>query len=334
MLIGKIRPKKSYEVLNDNIDESYNFEVVSRINDLCSLQCPYCHWCHGYHYDLNEWFETHLKLLEVLLPLHKNILFSFHGGEATEHPEYNLFESMIFKLKDKFGSHLTTLLMSHGLSPLSKYEVFDKLNLTLHFNESLRVRKLDNFFLTLETFRNKVVTVDIMLESVEEPNLDLYKDTVCNLIEYCFKYGIKVTLLKDYCHYKDPSIASNKVNQFIVNKYGELGSKFNIDNHVYSYNQLFQLGLNCEGYKCYALRDICYTACNKLFACGVHMTSYLKSVVYNQHCNYYHESLLDLKEVDTSFLKSFFMIYKYKLFKCKWPYCGGDFEVQKVISDL
>ena len=167
-MIGSIRPEQSYQILDTrkNIVRDTSFEVVTRINDSCNLRCTYCHWNKHIHYDLNVWEKVHDKLFTILdKHLGESILLAIHGGEAYTHPNFDYFVKILTSMKKRY--RLTVNYMTNNTFQLCP-DVFDVLDVTLHINELCKHSLIDRFFRNLEIYKDRVNSVDVMLEHISD----------------------------------------------------------------------------------------------------------------------------------------------------------------------
>jgi hypothetical protein len=327
-MIGAIRPQNYYRILDSrkNIAKDTTYEVVTRINDSCNLQCTYCHWNRGLHYGLDLWHLVHDKFFRALKELGHSILLAIHGGEAYTHPEFDKFVRILETMKVKYD--LVVDYMTNNTF-LTCPDIFDVLDVTLHATELYNHRLIDRFFHNLDTYKDKINNVDIMLEYVFDEKL--YEQIVTSVCEWCIQHNKNLMLTYGYCHCSY-SPMEQELNRALYETYRDyISLRFDIDGTIYEYSDLFILGVNCLDLECDALRKICYVRDKYLYACGIHMTSHLKVETGMKNCQYYHTPFLNLQEASLERIKSFLLVYKRFRFKCKWTYCGGDFEVQKYL---
>lgn len=307
-------------------DAKVSYEIVYRITNKCFFKCEYCKWCSFDHYPTNLCLKSIETLVKVLHSIGKDkLLVYFHGGEPLYHPDFKEILSYILTLKEIQYIVIATngVMIDDDLIDLSINSRKVVFSVTFHYNE-LKRHNLLNVFVNnaSKLYDNKLLdTLEIMCESFDKE----FKSYI-SLFEDTFK-GINITYTYAMCHYgKNKALYETYKHCFHKNPI-----HFQIDDKLYDHSQLFYYGLNCYGLQCDALRKIIYLEGNgDTFVCGIHMTNYIrKTNCYTKEGT--NEPLCNVL-TDASKLRAHLLLYSKVGYKCRWEYCGGDFEVPKYTS--
>lgn len=314
--------KKTYEIISTGKSiNPVDYHVTFRLNDKCNLSCEYCRWYDGENYDkpietINAIFNFFEKMK------YKAVLFYFHGGEASIHPQ--VIETLEYlRLKEK-ETGIRTIIefqtnMSYSLNKFKKIVgIIDELSISYHFVDLWKTNTHYQFvrnFCWLKLNNKSIERFDIMLENVPDDQLeDFYK----NILWFLSYDGIVDSeMIHGFCHYSKNPIVKQKHIDF-YNKYNKTEQLYKVDGVIYNTNDLFTEGLDCQGCKCDAgTNDIMLNADGNVFTCGIEMT------YYRMGCQ---EAIRPITNILTDNNYSTILKIKTKIkTTCKFDYCGGDF---------
>ena len=319
----KIIPEHSYEIKNLNLPRiDGDFSVTFRITDSCNLKCEYCFWNAGIHYDYKDIKIT----IEELFKFFKhekmdNIIFYFHGGEASTHPRlFDIFR-YLHEMKNMYNINIiiefqTNLAMSNLCDIL---EYIDLLNISYHYDELIKHQKHQVFMDNWEylcKIQYQINTLDIMLENVKD--VDIFHNNILKLLQYDNISNSE--MIYAFCHYSNnPETYTKHIEFYKMHNKNE--QQYIIDNKIYNTNDLFEKGLDCQGWKCDAgIQSIVVNGNGDVFNCGIHMTNYTNRKIGTPYTNlindkHHHIKLKVLHQQGTI---------------CKWDYCGGDFYLPRI----
>lgn len=339
MQVGQIVPRKHYRVLETSNEDGFNpdFQVTFRITEACDLKCNYCHWHSGAHYKYEDIIQCIDKLFEYFVKQgFRRVLFYYHGGEPTRHPRVVDILKYIHERSAATGIQAynemqTNLTVSADkLRAILKY--CDRFNVSFHYLELAVKNKLASFDRNWDLLAElgiKLHNFDIMMENVERNNR-FYIDRIVTIdpddfysrvIEY-LKYPniINSEMIYGFCHYEYPEEVAERHREF-YKKHNRTEQKYDIDDKIYTTNDLFKLGIDARGSRCGAGREsITINGDGNVFHCGIHMTNFIRQC--GQEIPY--TNLL----TDAVALAKMSILYKTGTI-CRWDYCGGDFYLSR-----
>jgi len=329
---GRVIPTKSFELRSTNETAlHYDMDITFRITEACDLKCKYCmYWHHGKHYSRENILGSIDKLFEFFVASEMtSVLFYYHGGEPTKHP--NILEILQY-IKDKSketGVQSYTELNTNFTLDTSKLETLlpyiDRLNISFHYNELIeREYKLANFYKNYELIVDKgllIHNLDIMLDTVRADRLSDFYERIEEFITY--KNIMHTEMIYGFWHYGEESNRKSKEQHL---EFHDLHNKddqqFVIDNISYNTSELFIEGVNCQGWQCDAGRTFMYVnGDGSVFSCGGHMTRFIRPEVAE-------ESNTNLM-TDENAVKKLLILRRIGT-KCRWKYCGGDYPRDRV----
>jgi MoaA/NifB/PqqE/SkfB family radical SAM enzyme len=323
-----IKPNKSYKIIDINSDRGYNSEynVILRITEACDLQCSYCHWHAGRHYDYDSIIASIDKLFEFFQQQkYKRVLFYYHGGEATRHNKIlDILKYIKQKSNDTGIEALNELqtnltIRTEFLEQLLSYT--DLLDISFHYLElSKRGYKLtafDNNFEWLVAHNKQIHNFDVMMEDVPaELQTEFYQ-----YIEKYISYPKITHSEMIYGFYEYSNTEASHIEFY--NKHNRTEQKYEIDGIVYNTNDLFKNGLDCTGWKCSAGKKNLYVnGDGNAFVCGEPTTRFVKGQSETPYTNLITEP---------NALTKLFVLSKSGTI-CKWNTCGGDYYLEKTIT--
>lgn len=127
-------------------------------------------------------------------------------------------------------------------------------------------------------------------------------------------------MIYGFCHYVYPEDVAEKHMEF-YKKHNKTEQRYEIDDKIYTTNDLFKLGVDARGWKCAAGKEsITINGDGNVFNCGIHMTNYIReSAPEVPYTNLVHDKLAVTKMS---------ILYKTGTI-CRWDYCGGDFYLSR-----
>jgi len=325
----RIRPKKYYKILkteSDGVDIDYS--MTFRITDSCNFKCGYCFWNDGINYPYEAVTQTVANLYDFFVKEgFKSVLFYFHGGEPSLHPQ--VIEILKYmRAKEKEYGIKTYLEFQTNLS--LKKQVYIDINDYVDFFDvtyhHLEVTKHNNY----PTFKDNLETVsgygnlrnlDIMLENVEENDIDHFYSNIKEILEYPCQYS---EMIYGFCHYKYNAETKQRYLDF-YKKHNKYEQQYEIDGKIYNTNDLFKEGLDCRGWICdVGQRNITINGDGNVFMCGIHMTN------FTHRCS--DDPPYTNIVTDPSWSGKMSILRKIP-FKCRWDFCGGDFYIPRYKKD-
>ena len=339
MQVGQIVPKRTYNILNTNDEggRSIDYSVTFRITEACDLKCNYCHWHSGKHYAYEDIITSIDKLFQFFVKeKFKNVNFYYHGGEPTRHPKVLDILKYIHQKGAETGINATNEMQTNLTIKESKLlemlPYCDSFNVSFHYLELKRLNKLKDFDHNWKVLTDMGVTMhtlDVMMENVEAGNR-WYQGKTVEVIPEEFYERVKDYLAYDkimncemiygFCHYVYPEDVAKKHMEF-YKQYNKTEQRYEIDNVIYTTNDLFKLGVDARGWSCAAGQEsITINGDGNVFHCGIHMTNYIRqSEPEVPYTNLVH---------DPATLPKLSILYKTGT-KCRWDYCGGDFYLSR-----
>ena len=335
MQVGQIKPERSYNVIHKNDEGSrpIDYSVTFRITEACDLKCNYCHWHSGKHYAFEDIVSSIDKLFEFFQKQKfKNVNFYYHGGEPTRHPRcLDILKYIHQKGKETgitaYNEMQTNLTIGEDkLRAMLPY--CDMFNASFHYLELKRLNKIKNFEHNWEVLKELGIPIhnmDIMMENVERGDRWYQGKTVeefYNKVIY-FLENDKIQnceMIYGFCHYVYPEDVAEKHMEF-YKKHNKTEQRYEIDDKIYTTNDLFKLGVDARGWKCAAGKEsITINGDGNVFNCGIHMTNYIReSAPEVPYTNLVHDNLAVTKMS---------ILYKTGTV-CRWDYCGGDFYLSR-----
>lgn len=322
---NKIKPQHTYEIVNLGKEKiGIDCHVQIRITEACDLQCSYCHWHSGKHYSYDDIIQSIDTLFEFFKKQkYKRVLFYYHGGEATRHP--NVLEILQYiKLK---GSEMNILafneLQTNLTLPLSKFKKLvpycDQLDISLHYNELLRrlfkKKAFDENFQWLKDNNIIINNFDVMLEDLPISKLGDFYSEINQYLEY--NNIVNSEMVYSFFEYSNNVIDEHK-NYYV--KHNKTEQKYLIDGTLYTTNDLFKQELDCVGWKCdTGKRHIYLNGDGNIFTCAAPMTRYVNGEDEIPYTNLITDSVAISK---LSILHMTGTI-------CKWDSCAGDFYINR-----
>lgn len=339
MQVGQIVPKRSYHVLHTN-DESgrpLDYSVTFRITEACDLKCNYCHWHSGKHYTYEDIVVSIDKLFEFFQKQQfKNVNFYYHGGEPTRHPR---IVDILKYIHDKgkatginaYNEMQTNLTIGEDkLRAMLPY--CDQFNVSFHYLELKVKGKLNSFIRNWEVLKDTGTVLhsfDVMMENVEKGHrfhnnaiIEIDPDEFYAMVVEFLKYDkiINSEMIYGFCHYVYSEEVAKKHMDF-YKTYNKTEQKYEIDDEIYTTNDLFKLGVDARGWHCAAGQEsITINGDGNVFHCGIQMTNYIRqSAEEVPYTNLVHDKLSVTK---------LSILYKTGTI-CRWDYCGGDFYLSR-----
>lgn len=320
-----IIPLYQYEILNIR-DNTFNidYHVQLRITEACDLQCEYCHWHSGKHYNYDDIIETVKALFDFFKSQkYTSIIFYYHGGEATRHPK---ILDILKYIKDKakeYNIQARNELQTNLTLPNAKFKELvkycDKIDISLHYKELIRrsykKKEFDNNFNWLVDNNIIINSFDIMLENVDSINLQTFYNEINAYLNY--KNIIHSEMIYGFYEYS----SAHKMHEDYYKKYNKTEQSYLIDGITYNTNELFQRTLDCRGWKCNTGKKHIYVnGDGNVFVCAAPMSNYVKNN--------------DSETPFTNLLSDKLAINKLSILTksgtiCKWASCAGDFYVNR-----
>jgi MoaA/NifB/PqqE/SkfB family radical SAM enzyme len=339
MQVGQIVPKRSYKVLSPAEEGgiSYDYMVTFRITEACDLKCNYCHWHSGAHYKYEDIIVTIDKLFEFFVKQKfKSVLFYYHGGEPTRHPRCLDILKYIHQKGNETGIKSYNEMQTNLTIKESKLREMipycDQFNASFHYLELKRLNKLKDFNHNWEVLKELGVTIhnmDVMMENVERGDrwhqgkiIEIIPEEFYDSVVYYLSYDkiINCEMIYGFCHYVYPEDVAEKHMAF-YKKHNKTEQRYEIDDTVYTTNDLFKLGIDARGWKCAAGQEsITINGDGNVFHCGIHMTNYIRdSAPEVPYTNLVTDKMSVVK---------LGILYKTGTI-CRWDYCGGDFYLSR-----
>ena len=339
MQVGQIVPKRSYNVLSSINEDgiSYEYMVTFRITEACDLKCNYCHWHSGTHYKYDDIIASIDKLFEFFQKQNfKSVLFYYHGGEPTRHPRcVDILKYIHQKGQetgiDAYNEMQTNLTVSEEkLRDMLPY--CDQFNVSFHYLElkiKNKLKAVDRNWEVLKELGIPLHNFDVMMENVErghrfhnEEIVEIDPDEFYSKVVYYLENTniLNSEMIYGFCHYVYPEDVAEKHMAF-YKQHNRTEQKYEIDDEIYTTNDLFKLGVDARGWLCAAGQEsITINGDGNVFNCGIHMTNYIR------------QSAPDLPYTnliqDPIALTKMSILYKTGTI-CKWDYCGGDFYLSR-----
>lgn len=325
MQVGEIRPTRHYKVLNVNDPGGFDPDMAFtfRITEACDLKCNYCHWHSGAHYKYEDILTSVDKIFEFSQKQgFKKILFYYHGGEATRHPKVvEILKYVHQKSKDtgiEAWNEMQTNLTIGEEKLRAILEHSDLFNISFHYLELLEKNKLDAFDRNWKILQDLGISIhnfDIMLENIAT---DDFYERILKCLEY--DKIINSEMIYGFCHYKYPEDVEKKHMEF-YRTHNKTEQRYDIDDVIYTTNDLFKKGIDARGWKCGAgQQSLTINGNGDVFHCGIHMTNYIRQCIPDKP----YTNLVQ----DSSALTKLSILYKIGT-TCRWDYCGGDFYLSR-----
>jgi len=339
MQVGQIKPQRSYNMLSE-LEQggiNYDYMVTFRITEACDLKCNYCHWHSGKHYAYEDVIATVDKLFEFFQKQgFKSVLFYYHGGEPTRHPKcLDILKYIHQKGKetniDAYNEMQTNLTIKEDkLRAMLPY--CDQFNASFHYLELKRLNKIKDFdhnWQVLKELGTTIHNMDIMMENVERGDRWYQGKTVEVIPEEFYSKVVgylsydkiqNCEMIYGFCHYVYPEDVAEKHMAF-YKKHNKTEQRYEIDDVIYTTNDLFKLGIDARGWKCAAGQEsITINGDGNVFHCGIHMTNFIReSAPETPYTNLIQDKLAITK---------LSILYKTGTV-CRWDYCGGDFYLSR-----
>jgi MoaA/NifB/PqqE/SkfB family radical SAM enzyme len=327
---GKVRPTKSYEIVNVNsqVDKNSNFAITFRITEACDLSCNYCDWHGGKHYAYDSIITSIDKLFEFFQKQKiKSVVFYYHGGEATRH---NRVVDILKYIKSRsletgivaYNEMQTNLTVkTERLRDILEHT--DLLNITFHYNELKRrpfklKSFLKNFDYLLEN-NHEIHNLDVMLEHVDDANVKEFQDLVKQLVEY--KNIVNSEMIYGFGYNNEEYNEKTKPQHYeLYSLFNKTDQAYKIDDKLYTTNDMFNMGLDCTGWWCGAGQETIFVnGDGNVYNCGIHMTN---------NINNFPDTPFTNLITDNSALAKLSILIRTGT-TCRWDYCGGDFYLNK-----
>jgi len=341
MQVGQIKPQRSYNVLGglDQGGIDYDYMVTFRITEACDLKCNYCHWHSGKHYAYEDIIATIDNLFVFFQKQNfKSVLFYYHGGEPTRHPRCLDILKYIHQKGTEtdinaYNEMQTNLTINEDkLRAMLPY--CDQFNASFHYLELKRLNKLKNFdhnWGVIKELGIPIHNMDIMMENVEMgafrinskgERIDIIPEEFYSSVVRYLEYDKiqNCEMIYGFCHYVYPEDVAEKHMAF-YKKHNKTEQQYEIDDKIYTTNDLFKLGIDARGWKCAAGQEsITINGDGNVFHCGIHMTNYIRdSQPETPYTNLVKDNLAVTK---------LSILYKTGTI-CRWDYCGGDFYLSR-----
>jgi MoaA/NifB/PqqE/SkfB family radical SAM enzyme len=208
----------------------------------------------------------------------------------------------------------------------------DQFNASFHYLELKVKNKLKDFDRNWEVLKELQVPIhnmDVMMESVERGDrfhqgemVEIIPEEFYERIVYYLQYDkiVNCEMIYGFCHYVYPEDVAAKHMAF-YKAHNKTEQRYDIDDVIYTTNDLFKLGIDARGWHCAAgTESITINGDGNVFHCGIHMTNYIR------------QSAPDLPYTnlvqDPVALTKLSILYKTGTI-CKWDYCGGDFYLSR-----
>jgi len=341
MQVGQIKPQRSYNMLSE-LEQggiNYDYMVTFRITEACDLKCNYCHWHSGKHYAYEDIIATIDKLFEFFQKQgFKSVLFYYHGGEPTRHPKcLDILKYIHQKGRETniqaYNEMQTNLTIKEDkLRAMLPY--CDQFNASFHYLELKRLNKLKDFdhnWQVIVDLGIPIHNMDIMMENVEMgafrintrgERINIIPEEFYNNVVRYLEYDKiqNCEMIYGFCHYVYPEDVAEKHMAF-YKKHNKTEQRYEIDDVIYTTNDLFKLGIDARGWKCAAGQEsITINGDGNVFHCGIHMTNFIReSAPEVPYTNLIQDKLAITK---------LSILYKTGTV-CRWDYCGGDFYLSR-----
>lgn len=324
---GELVPQETYEVVSTNSGSHANISITLRITETCDLQCNYCHWYAGQHYDHDDVIATIDKLFEFFVVRgFKDAVFYYHGGEATRYPRVIEVLKYIKQKGEETGinalNEMQTNLTLKLESLIEILPLCDEIDISLHYLElTSRGNKLESFnrnFQYLVDNNIQIHNFDIMLENVPDDQIDAFHAQILKYLEY--PNIVNSEMIYGFCNYAYNESTEQKHIAF-YKKHNKTEQKYIIDGNEYTTNDLFLTGVDCTGWRCNAgIQSLTVNGDGNVFHCGIHMTNHLRS--RSSEVPFTNLLTDELAVTKLSILNRTGTI-------CRWHYCGGDFYLHR-----
>lgn len=339
MQVGQIVPKRTYNILNTNDEggRQLDYSVTFRITEACDLKCNYCHWHSGRHYLYEDIIASIDTLFEFFVKQKfKNVNFYYHGGEPTRHPKIVDILKYIHQKGSETGINAYNEMQTNLTISEEKLRAMlpycDQFNVSFHYLELKRLNKIKNFDHNWEFLKNSGVvlhTLDVMMENVERGDrwyegkiVEVIPEEFYDKVKYYLEYDkiMNCEMIYGFCHYVYPKEVAEKHMEF-YKTYNKTEQRYEIDDEIYTTNDLFKLGVDARGWHCAAGQEsITINGDGNVFHCGIQMTNYIRqSADEVPYTNLVHDKLAVTKMS---------ILYKTGTL-CRWDYCGGDFYLSR-----
>ena len=328
---GKIKPTKTYEIVNINSTGGFNgrYFVTLRITEACDLHCTYCDWKDGKHYEYESIITSINKLFELFQKQkYEQVKIYFHGGEPTRHKNIVQILEHIKRKSEETGVQAVTEVQTNltiKLDVLKKIlPLCDSLNITFHYLELVkRPYKLASFNANMDYIKSVgqvIHNLDIMLEDVPVEQIDEFYDLIEGYLAYDKIINSEMIYGFGYNSENYNEHTQQKHYEF-YKKYNKTDQQYRIDGQLYTTNEMFKNGLDCTGWWCAAgVTSIFVNGDGNVFNCGIHMTNHIQNFTDAPFTNLVNDPLAVTK----------MSILNKTGTTCRWDYCGGDFYLEKV----
>lgn len=329
MNIIPIIPQYSYEILSTNrYDIGAEYHIQLRITEACDLQCEYCHWHGGKHYDFEDIIASINSIFTFLKKQNiKSVHFYYHGGEATRH---NKLLNILKHIKEcAVSSNITAYnelqtnltLKTELLESLLPY--FDLMSISFHYMELIkRPYKLQAFqknFEYLKSNNKAIQNFDIMLELIPEENLENYHELILSFLEY--ENIVNSEMIYGYYDFTKTQQVIEQHKSF-YDAHNKTEQLYLIDDVKYNTSELFTNSLDCRGWKCDAGKKTLYVnGDGNVFVCAEPTTRFIKQ----NSTEIPYTNLI----TDSSAISKLSILSKSGTI-CKWNVCAGDFYIDRI----
>lgn len=326
---GAVKPLQSYEIVevNNNGGKDTDYSITFRITEACDLHCSYCHWREGKHYKIADIIASIDKLFEFFQKQKfKAVVFYYHGGEPTRHP--NVIQ-VLKHIKDRSAetgiiayNEMQTNLTCKEEVLLGMLPYCDLFNITFHYLElKARPYKLEAFNRNYQLLRDNNVEIhnlDLMLEYVPEDQVEEFHGLMEGYLSYDKIINSEMVYRFGYNYNYNKETAEQ--HKAFYDKHNKTDQKYLIDGKTYTTNDLFRLGLDCTGWHCDAgKQSITINGDGNVFNCGIQMTNYIKGFSTDRYTNLVEDHLAVIKMA---------VLFQSGTM-CRWDYCGGDFYLER-----
>jgi len=236
---------QSLELINSgmcNTNSEFDFEL--RISDSCNLNCSYCMWHCGVHYQYDDIVKCIGFIDEFSFGHYEKINIYLHGGEPTTHKDIIKILQNIKSLNIESTIELQTNLTMDVVLLADIIKYIDYLDVSLHYIELLNTNTKDTFdnnLLFLNKNNYNIHNMDIMLEDV---GID---DEYYSYIKSILNMDIITNSEMIYNYYGGLVL---DYHQDFYNEYNITETKYRYNNSVVNTNDLYLMDLDFRGWNC------------------------------------------------------------------------------------
>lgn len=331
-----IKPQYEYKVLEsiEQVEREYEMQISLRITEKCNIACEYCLWREGTVYSLEDIITSIDRLYDFFVEAgKKRILWYFHGGEPTTHPDLLYILDYLREKAEETGVIIYIEFQTNLVCSLPRLkeilERIDGLNISLHLKELMKSKTIYAFernYDYLIEIGYPIENLDIMLE-YNIKNMYRYLRKVLKFLKY---EKIKISeMVYAYIDFEENDERYNTqirdreyaLYEKLYKKHNKSEQQYLIDGKLYQTNDMFLEKLNCKGMLCIAgVKHLIVNGDGNVFVCNTNMTNYINNRGGEVFANLVHEKQAVAK---ITFLQ------RLGYTTCRWDECSSDFYFSK-----